>query len=121
MTNNHDHVQIYFHLPELTACSIILSQNLPSSTLRSVLILNSKKLDCIKIVAMDFRKYTSLHELFRNACNNIKSPESTFLLKKGDTGYEPISFGYVRDQANAISAYLLHAGVKKGERAAVII
>jgi long-chain acyl-CoA synthetase len=70
---------------------------------------------------MDFRKFTTLHELFRNACDHIKSPDSPFMFKKGGGAFEPISFGYTREQANRISAWLHATGIKKGERAAVII
>ncbi len=65
--------------------------------------------------------YPSLHYFLRNAANNIKTPDSTFLLAKKDAGYEAITYAQVIDELNAISAYLLNKGYKKGDKAALII
>lgn len=65
--------------------------------------------------------YPSLHYFLRNAANNIKTPDSTFLLAKKDAGYETITYAQVIDDLNAISAYLLNKGYKKGDKAALII
>ncbi len=64
---------------------------------------------------------TSLHYFLRNAANNIKTPQSTFLLEKIKNEYHPISYQQVFDQLNAISAFLLSKGFKKGDKAALII
>lgn len=67
------------------------------------------------------QQFNSLHYFLRNAANHIKTPESTFLLTKEKGGYEPITYAQVFDELNAISAFLLHNGYKKGDKAALII
>jgi long-chain acyl-CoA synthetase len=67
------------------------------------------------------QSFKSLHYFLRNAAHNIKTPESTFLLKKVKDTYEPISYATVLDEANAISAFLLSKGYKKGDKAALIM
>lgn len=65
--------------------------------------------------------FKSLHYFLRNAAYNIKTPESTFLLKKVKDTYEQISYAAILEQTNAISAFLLSKGYKKGDKAALII
>ena len=65
--------------------------------------------------------FPSLHYFLRNAANNIKTPQSTFLLVKSDAGYEPITYAQTFEELNAISAFLLNKGYKKGDNAALII
>lgn len=67
------------------------------------------------------QQFPSLHYFLRNAANNIKTPQSTFLLEKVKDTYKPITYAEVLDQANAISAFLLSKGYKKGDKAALII
>ncbi len=65
--------------------------------------------------------FPSLHHFLRNAANHIKTPESTFLLEKINNEYKTITYAEVLSQVNAISAFLLSKGLKKGDRAAFII
>ncbi len=65
--------------------------------------------------------FNSLHYFLRNAAYNIKSPESTFLLTKHKNTYEPTTYAQVFEQLNAISAFLLNKGYKKGDKAALVI
>ena len=67
------------------------------------------------------QQFNSLHYFLRNAANHIKTPQSTFLLEKVKDGYEPISYAKVFEELNAISAFLLNKGYKKGDKAALII
>lgn len=67
------------------------------------------------------QKFTSLHYFLRNAANNIKTPQSTFLLAKNDAAYQPITYAQVFDELNAVSAFLTNKGYKKGDKAALII
>lgn len=67
------------------------------------------------------QKFTSLHYFLRNAANNIKTPQSTFLLAKNDAAYQPITYAQVFDELNAVSAFLINKGYKKGDKAALII
>lgn len=67
------------------------------------------------------QQFPSLHYFLRNAANQIKTPQSTFLLEKVKDTYKPITYAEVLDQANAISAFLLSKGYQKGDKAALII
>ncbi len=67
------------------------------------------------------KTFPSLHYFLRNAATQIKTPESTFLLKKVKEAYEAITYQHVLDEANAISAFLINKGYKKGDKAALII
>lgn len=68
-----------------------------------------------------YENFTSLHYFLRNAAFNIKTPESIFLLKKNKEKYEGITYNEVLDKTNAISAFLLNKGYKKGDKAALIV
>jgi long-chain acyl-CoA synthetase len=65
--------------------------------------------------------FPSLHYFLRNAANHIKTPESTFLLEKIKNEYHSYTYAEIFDQLNAISAFLLSKGYKKGDKAALII
>jgi long-chain acyl-CoA synthetase len=65
--------------------------------------------------------FPSLHYFLRNAANNIKTPQSTFLLAKDDAGYQSITYAQVFEELNAVSAFLLNKGYKKSDKAALII
>jgi long-chain acyl-CoA synthetase len=65
--------------------------------------------------------FPSLHYFLRNAANNLKSPQSTFLLEKVKDAYKTITYAEIFEQLNAISAFLYDKGYKKGDKAALII
>ena len=65
--------------------------------------------------------FPSLHYFLRNAANNIKTPQSTFLLEKDKNEYNKITYAEVFEQLNAISAFLYSKGYQKGDKAALII
>ena len=65
--------------------------------------------------------FPSLHYFLRNAANNLKSPQSTFLLEKVKDVYNTITYAEIFEQLNAISAFLYDKGYKKGDKAALII
>jgi len=67
------------------------------------------------------KSFSSLHYFLRNAANNIKTPESTFLLRKRNDAWEKISFSEVLNKANAVSAFLLSKGFTKGSKVALIL
>lgn len=67
------------------------------------------------------QQFNSLHYFLRNAANHIKTPQSTFLLTKSKTGYQPHTYAELLEQINAISAFLLDKGYKKGDKAALIL
>ncbi len=66
-------------------------------------------------------QFTSLHYFLRNAANNIKTPQSTFLMKKTKEHYETVSYSEVIDKANAVSAFLINKGYKKTDKAALLM
>jgi long-chain acyl-CoA synthetase len=59
--------------------------------------------------------------MLRNAAHKIKTPESTFLLRKQAEAYESIPYSHVLNEANAVSAFLHDKGYRKGDKAALII
>jgi long-chain acyl-CoA synthetase len=65
--------------------------------------------------------YQSLHHMLRNTVTNIKSPQHNYLYKKEGGVYKPITYGETVEKLNAISAYLYEMGLRKGDRAALII
>ena len=65
--------------------------------------------------------YTTIPQLIRNVVKNIHPASNTFMLYKRTNDYEPISYQTTLDNADAISAYMLAAGVEKGDRVALII
>ncbi|HEY0053805.1 MAG TPA: long-chain fatty acid--CoA ligase [Pedobacter sp.] len=64
---------------------------------------------------------TTIPQLLRNVVKNIHSPDHAFLSEKKGNAWEDISYKQVLDKADAISAYLLEIGIKKGDRIGFII
>ena len=65
--------------------------------------------------------FPSLHPYLKHAANNIKTPESIYLLEKKKDYYHEITYKQVLDEANAISAYFNNLGYKKKDMVALII
>lgn len=66
--------------------------------------------------------YQSLHHMLRNAANNIKGLDANFMFSKtGNEAYKPITYKETFEKLNAIAAYLYELGLRKGDRAALII
>ncbi|MBE7178138.1 MAG: long-chain fatty acid--CoA ligase [Mucilaginibacter polytrichastri] len=59
--------------------------------------------------------------LLRNAVKQIHADTETFLLEKTEGKWQEISFRTVLDHADAVSAYMMDLGIKKGDRLALII
>ncbi|MBK0381613.1 long-chain fatty acid--CoA ligase [Pedobacter sp. SD-b] len=66
-------------------------------------------------------KKTTVPQLLRNAIKNIHPETDTFLIRKVKEKWEEISFKETLAKADAISAYFLEIGIKKGDRLAFII
>ena len=64
---------------------------------------------------------STIPRLLRNVVNSIHNEIDTFLLHKEDDQWKPISYKDTLLTADAISAYFLHIGIKKGDRIALII
>lgn len=65
--------------------------------------------------------YQSLHHMLRNAASNIKTPHHNYMFQKRGNTYTPITYGETFEKLNAISAYLYEIGLRKGDRAALIM
>jgi long-chain acyl-CoA synthetase len=68
-----------------------------------------------------FNEHTTVPQLLRNVVKNIHPATDTFLIRKTGDNWEEISFGTTLANADAISAYFLETGIKKGDRLAFII
>lgn len=65
--------------------------------------------------------YQSLHHMLRNAASSIKSPSHNYMFQKRGEAYTPITYGETFEKLNSISAYLYEIGLRKGDRAALIM
>jgi long-chain acyl-CoA synthetase len=63
----------------------------------------------------------TIPKLLRNVVTNIHPPEHTFLSEKIGNNWVDISYKEVLDKADAISAYFLEIGIKKGDRIGFMI
>ncbi len=64
---------------------------------------------------------TTIPMLLRNVVGYVHDENTTFLMHKVKDSWEEISYKQVLDTADAISAYFLEIGIKKGDRLALII
>jgi long-chain acyl-CoA synthetase len=64
---------------------------------------------------------TTVPQLLRNTVNYIHSADNVFMLERGAEQYEPITYKQTLEKADAVSAYLLSIGIKKGDRIGFII
>lgn len=63
----------------------------------------------------------TIPDLLRNVVKNIHSESDPFLLHKVNNQWEEISYKSALETIDAISAYLLSIGIKKGDRLALLI
>lgn len=68
-----------------------------------------------------YKDFKSLHYFLRNTAFKINKPSDTYLQVKKRDRYEDITYAQVFEQLNAISAYLYNAGLRKGDKAALLI
>src|SRR5277367_2493368 len=64
---------------------------------------------------------STIPSLIRNIVKNIHSDTQTFMTYKLSEVWEEISYRQALDKIDAISAWLLDIGIKKGDRLALII
>lgn len=74
-----------------------------------------------EIISDKYKNYKSLHYFLRHTANNINKPSDTYLQVKKRDRYEDISYAQVFEQLNGISAYLFNIGLRRGDRAALLI
>lgn len=65
--------------------------------------------------------YPSLHHMMRNAASKIKTPHHNYMYEKVGDAYKAITYAETFEKLNAISAYLYDLGMRKGDRAALLI
>jgi long-chain acyl-CoA synthetase len=70
---------------------------------------------------VSFNESSTVPSLLRNVVENIHKPEETFLIDKKSTNWEEISFKETLDNADAVSAFFLSKGIKKGDRMGLMI
>jgi len=70
---------------------------------------------------VSFNESSTVPSLLRNVVENIHKPEETFLIDKKSTTWEEISFKETLDSADAVSAFFLSKGIKKGDRMGLMI
>jgi long-chain acyl-CoA synthetase len=68
-----------------------------------------------------FNEFSTVPSLLRNVVENIHNPEHTFLIHKKSTDWKEISFQTTLQNADAVSAFFLRKGIKKGDRMGLII
>ena len=70
---------------------------------------------------VSFNEFSTVPSLLRNVVENIHPPEETFLIHKKNGEWEEISFSTTLERADAISAYFLDKGIRKGDRMGLMI
>lgn len=74
-----------------------------------------------EIITEKYKDFKSLHYFLRNTAYKINKPSDTYLQVKKKDRYEDITYAQVFEQLNAISAYLYEQGLRKGDKAALLI
>ncbi len=68
-----------------------------------------------------FNEHSTVPTLLRNVVANIHKPEETFLIHKKGKEWEEISYKQTLECADAVSAFFLARGIKKGDRMGLMI
>lgn len=68
-----------------------------------------------------FNEFSTVPSLLRNVVENIHTPDHTFLKQKKGDDWVDISFQTTLENADAVSAFFLRKGIKKGDRMGLII
>ncbi|GGC58647.1 AMP-binding protein [Pedobacter quisquiliarum] len=68
-----------------------------------------------------FNEFSTVPSLLRNVVENIHTPNHTFLKQKKGNDWIDISFQTTLENADAVSAFFLRKGIKKGDRMGLII
>jgi long-chain acyl-CoA synthetase len=74
-----------------------------------------------EIITEKYKDFKSLHYFLRHTAYKINKPSDTYLQVKKKDRYEDITYAQVFEQLNAISAYLYDQGLRKGDKAALLI
>ena len=68
-----------------------------------------------------FNEHSTIPTLLRNVVANIHQPEETFLIHKRNAEWEEISYQHTLNCADAVSAFFLAQGIRKGDRMGLMI
>lgn len=68
-----------------------------------------------------FNEHSTIPTLLRNVVVNIHQPEETFLIHKRNAEWEEISYQHTLNCADAVSAFFLAQGIRKGDRMGLMI
>ncbi|MCF8430193.1 MAG: long-chain fatty acid--CoA ligase [Bacteroidia bacterium] len=74
-----------------------------------------------EIITEKYKDFKSLHYFLRHTAYVINKPSDTYLQVKKRDRYEDITYAQVFEQLNAISAYMFNLGLRKGDKAALLI
>lgn len=66
-------------------------------------------------------EFSTIPTLLRNVVKNIHKPDDTFLIHKQGAEWVEISYESTLKRADAVSAYFLEKGIKKGDRLGLMI
>ncbi len=65
--------------------------------------------------------FKSLHHFLLNAAYNIHHPDHPYLIEKVNGTWKEITYRYALDRIDEIASFLLHEGIQKGDRIALIL
>ncbi len=63
----------------------------------------------------------TIPQLLRHVATYIHSGDKTFMLRRGKTDYEPITYKETFEKIHAVSAWLYSLGIKKGDKIALLV
>jgi long-chain acyl-CoA synthetase len=66
-------------------------------------------------------QFKSLHHFFLNAAQTIHQPDQPYLYEKVGEKWVSYTYGELLEKIDQIAAFMLHEGVKKGDRVALIL
>lgn len=65
--------------------------------------------------------FKSLHHFLLNAAYHIHHPDHTYLIEKVNGTWKEITYRYALERIDEIASFLLHEGIQKGDRVALIL
>jgi long-chain acyl-CoA synthetase len=65
--------------------------------------------------------FKSLHHFLLNAAYNIHHPDHPYLMEKVDGAWKEITYREALERIDEIASFLLHEGIQKGDRIALIL
>ena len=72
-------------------------------------------------IIKEYSKFKSLHYFLRHTATEINKPSDVYMMVKKKDRYEEITYNTVFEQINSISALLYSKGLRRGDKAALLI